>query len=134
MIGLDTNILIRYITQDDPDQSPRATRFIEENCSVKKPGFINHLVLCEIVWVLERCYRSARKDTLAVIEQILKTVQFEVQEPQIVWKALRIAQKNSADFSDCLISQINRTHECRTTITFDKAASKINGMHLLELL
>jgi len=107
MTGIDTNILVRYITQDDPQQSALATRFIEEKCSPECPGFINHIVLCELVWVLNRCYKTDRMQSLQVIEQLLRTAQFQIQEPQIVWKALKLAQKGKADFADFLISQIN---------------------------
>jgi len=131
MTGLDTNILLRYITQDDPLQSPAATRFIEEHCTPEAPGFVNHLVLCELVWVLRRCYQASQPDALAVIEQILRTEQLEVQQPQIVWKALRFTQRNAADFPDSLISQINQAHDCRTTLTFDQGAAVGEGMTLL---
>lgn len=132
MIGLDTNILVRYITQDDPVQSPAASQFIEKNCSADAPGFVNYLVLCELVWVLKRCYKVEQDQALKVIEQILKTVQLQVQEPQIVWKALRLARKNKADFADYLITQINSAHGCETTVTFDQAAAQISGTKLLK--
>jgi predicted nucleic-acid-binding protein len=65
MIGLDTNVLVRYVAQDDSLQSPIAAEFIETVCSEKHPGFINHIVLCETVWVLDRCYHTD-KDTIVV--------------------------------------------------------------------
>lgn len=132
MTGLDTNILVRYITQDDPQQSALATRFIEEKCSLEFPGFINHIVLCELVWVLNRCYKTDRMQSLQVIEQLLRTAQFQVQEPQIVWKALKLAQKGKADFADFLISQINLAHQCESTITFDGLAAEISHNTLLN--
>lgn len=131
MIGLDTNILVRYITQDDPDQAALATHFIEQNCSGKSPGFINHIVLCELVWVLKRCYKADQAQALQVIEQILRTVQLQVQEPQVVWKAVRLAQKGRADFADVLITQVNLAHNCEETVTFDTTAAEINGTNLL---
>ncbi len=131
MIGLDTNVLVRYITQDDPEQAALATRFIEHNCSGKSPGFINHIVVCELVWVLKRCYKADQGQSLRVIEQILCTVQLQVQDPQVVWKAVRLAQKGKADFADVLIAQVNMAHDCRETITFDAAAAETNGMNLV---
>lgn len=131
MTGLDTNILVRYITQDDPDQAALATRFIEESCSKQSPGFINHIVLCELVWVLRRCYKVEEQQAMQIIEHILRTVQFQVQDPQIVWKALNLTRRGKADFADCLISQINMAGGCDTTVTLDRAAAEINNITLL---
>ena len=131
MIGIDTNVLVRYITQDDPEQARIATNFIEEQCSRKIPGFINHIVLCELVWVLRRSYRVDREQILTVIDQILRTVQIQVQNPQVVWRALKLARTSEADFADCLIAGINGAADCSTTITFDQRAVEINGMKLM---
>jgi len=132
VIGLDTNVLVRYITQDDPDQARLVTNFLESRCSRKSPCFINHIVLCELVWVLRRCYQVGNKQALAIIEQILRTVQFQVQEPQVVWNALRMAKSGKADFPDCLISMINQSEGCKSTITLDQNAAKIKGMELIK--
>jgi predicted nucleic-acid-binding protein len=131
MTGLDTNVLVRYLAQDDPKQSPAASRFIEEQCSAEAPGFINHLVLCELVWVLKSCYAVGREQTLQVIEQILKTVQLRIQEPQLVWAALRQARDGKADFPDCLIGRINTSQGCQHTVTFDRVAADIENMILI---
>jgi len=131
MIGLDTNILVRYITQDDAVQANLATQYIEKNCSAESPGFINHIVLCELVWVLTRCYKADNNQALEVIEQLLRTVQLQIQEPQIAWAALRSAQKGKADFADFMIIQINRVSGCEETVTFDNGAAGINGATLL---
>jgi predicted nucleic-acid-binding protein len=134
MIGLDTNILARYIAQDDPVQSALATHFIEEKCTPESPGFINHIVLCELVWVLKRCYKSERFQALQVVEQLLRTIQLQVQEPQVAWKALRLALKGKADFADFLISQINLANDCEYTITLDSAAAEMKSNTLLTSL
>jgi predicted nucleic-acid-binding protein len=132
MIGLDTNVLIRYLAQDDPLQSPIAVNFIETVCSEKHPGFINHIVLCETVWVLDRCY-DIEKDTIVVIlEKILKTEQFTIQSVDRVWRALREFKKTAADFADCLLSQDNIGNRCEHTVTFDKKASISAGYRLLN--
>lgn len=72
--------------------------------------------------------------SLQVIEQLLRTAQFQVQEPQIVWKALKLAQKGKADFADFLISQIHLAHQCDTTITLDSLAAEISHNTLLSKL
>ena len=131
MIGIDTNVLVRYIVQDDPVQSAAASEFIENKCSKAVPGFVNHLVLCEVVWVLRRCYRVSDDRIAGVVRQILKTVQFKIQDTQTVWKALRVFEQGPADVADCLISEINRTHGCSETVTFDKDAGRTAGFLLL---
>ncbi len=132
MTGIDTNILIRYLTQDDPEQAKIATRFIEQDCTPDSPGFINHIVLCELVWVLNRCYKTDRQKALSVIEQIMRTIQFQVQDPPIVWKALEFAQNGTADFADYLGVQINQDKGCRQTFTFDQNSAKTAGATLLK--
>jgi predicted nucleic-acid-binding protein len=131
MIGLDTNVLVRYLAQDDPPQSALAVEFIENACSEKRPAFINHIVLCETVWVLDRCYH-VEKDTLAVIlGKILKTEQFKIQNIDMVWRALKEFKKSAADFADCLLGQNNLGNGCEYTVTFDKKASASVGYQLL---
>ena len=131
MIGLDTNVLVRYITQDDQFQAKEASRFIEENCSTERPGYVNHIVLCEIVWVLKRCYQTSRKEVLKVIEQILRTEQFRVQEPQVVWLALSEAKNGKADFADYLSVSINKEAGCEQMVTFDRGLKSAKGVTVL---
>lgn len=131
MIGLDTNVLVRYLAQDDPPQSALAEEFIENACSEKRPAFINHIVLCETVWVLDRCYH-VEKDTLAIIlGKILKTEQFKIQNIDMVWRALKEFKKSAVDFADCLLAQNNLGNGCEHTVTFDKKASASVGYQLL---
>ena len=132
MIGIDTNVLVRYIVQDDAVQSKAASDFIENECSKETPGFVDHLVICEVVWVLRRCYRVSNNQITRIIKQILKTAQFKIQDTQTVWKALRKFELGKADFADCLIAQINSTHGCSKTVTFDIEAAKTNGFFLLK--
>ncbi len=132
MIGIDTNVLVRYITQDDHVQSPLATKIIEKNCTRDTPGFINHIVICELVWVLKRCYKVSRKESMAVIEQILRTGQLQVYQPQVVWQALKETRSGTADFADYLNVRINKNIGCLETITFDKALGQTDGVRILE--
>ncbi len=134
MIGLDTNILVRYIVQDDKLQSEMATSFIEQKSSQDPIFFVNHIILCELVWVLRRCYNANKDAITQVIEQILKTSVFQVQSPQAVWTALKLYRNNRADFSDCLIGRINHENECRITVTLGKAAARLNEFSELSTL
>lgn len=131
MIGLDTNVLVRYIAQDDPTQSPRAERFIERECTANHPGFVSLVTLIEMVWVSETCYGTTRDEVAALLRRLLGTRQLLVQEAEIVWKALRNFEATKADFADCLVERLANAAGCAETVTFDKAAAKA-GMRLLK--
>lgn len=132
MIGLDTNVLVRYLVQDDFAQAKSATRLIEGTCTKDDPGFLNHLVLCETLWVLEGCYGQPKDTLVKTIEQILRVAQLRVDEPQVVWQALEDYRNNQADFADYLLSRINHSRTCSTTMTFDRQASKSPEFTLLK--
>jgi predicted nucleic-acid-binding protein len=130
VIGLDTNVLVRYLAQDNPRQAAKAIHLIERECSEARPGFIAAIVLAELVWVLESCYGSAKAEIVAVLQRILRTKQLVVQDVETVWKAVRLFETSKADFADCLIERIGGTYDCEYTATFDKGAADA-GMRLL---
>ena len=132
MIGIDTNILVRYITQDDELQSGIATEFIENYCSHGNTIFVNHLVICELVWVLKKCYKLSKPKTINVIQNILQISQFSIENAQVIWQALTDYKKGSADFADYVVGRTNIFNKCDETITFDKKASKSRGFTLLS--
>jgi len=131
LIGLDSNILIRYLVQDDVAQARKASRFIEESLSPESPGFINHISLCEIVWVLKRRYGVGKPALIDIIDGLLTTKQLVVENIEIAWRALRAFEAGSADFSDAMIACANQFHGCECTVTFDKKASKLDTVKLL---
>ncbi len=120
MIGLDTNVLIRYLAQDDPAQSKAAAVFIEKNCTKDQPGIINHIVLCETVWVLKKAYKYNKKIIIDVLKSILTVSEFEIPNRDIVDKAFEKYKEGKADFSDYLIGEINCYLKADYTVTFDK--------------
>ena len=130
MIGIDTNVLVRYIAQDDAVQSARATRLLEKECSPATPGFVGHVVLLELVWVSESCYNASRAEIAGIVRRILSIRQLIVEEAETAWKALRLFETSKADFADCLVAQVATAAGCSTVMTFDKAAAKA-GMTLL---
>ena len=130
MIGIDTNVLVRYIAQDDPTQSKRASRLIEHECSAASPGFISLIVLVELVWVSESCYDASHDEVTEIVRRILSTRQLVVQNAEIAWKALRLFESGKADFADYLVERIAAAAGCSGVVTFDKAAAK-TGMTLL---
>jgi len=127
MIGLDMNVLVRYLVQDDPGQSRKAMQVITKQCTRDDPGFINRIVLCELVWVLESAYGYSKDTIVAVLEKLLRTSQLKIEDVQAAWTAFRVYQKGKADFADCLLGTTNQLGGCDTTVTFDQAASKLEG-------
>ena len=131
MIGLDTNILIRYVVQDDEEQVLAATRLIESQCSEQSTGFISVVVLIELAWVLSAAYEYSKSVVAAVVAQILRTTEFTVEDGDIVWQALREFETGNADFADCLIAHRNHSSGCTTTYTFDRKAAR--GRHFTRV-
>jgi len=131
LIGLDTNVLIRYLVQDDKVQSAKATKFIEKKLSDKEPGFINYVVLIETAWVLESCYETNKQSIIKVIHQLASTKQIVLQNTEIVLKSLRLYESNNIDYADALLSTINIELGCATTISFDKKACKVHTFSLV---
>lgn len=131
MIGIDTNVLVRYIAQDDAAQSARATVFIEKECSVTAPGFVGLVVLVEVVWVSESIYGAAREEVADIVRRILSIKQLVVQDAETAWQALRLFESGKADFADCLVERSAIAAGCESVVTFDKQAAKA-GMTLLK--
>ena len=123
MIGIDSNVLIRYIVQDDPRQARAATRLIEGQCTADDPGFVSHIVVCELVWVLTSGYRYAKSEVVGVLEQLLRVAQLRVEDPQILWRTLEDFRGHRADFSDHLIGRLHAAQGCDRTVTFDRLAA-----------
>lgn len=130
MIGLDTNVLVRYVTQDDPVQSPKASELIE-SLTAFAPGFISLVSVVELVWVLQSCYQSAKGDVVTVLETLLRTRELTIEHAEIIWQALRRFNASTADFADCLIERCAHAAGCEYTATFDMNAAKAAGMKRL---
>ena len=131
MIGLDTNVIVRYLAQDDRAQSALATKLIEGTLTAEEPGFVSVVVLAEIVWVLESCYGVSRREIGELVERMLRVKQLRFQDADSAWQALRAFRAGKSDFADCLIERIGHARECDHTLTFDKLAANGAGMRLL---
>ena len=126
MIALDTNILVRYITQDDEVQSKASEELLAKYDGENLSIFINNTVLCELVWVLERGYKYSKEQIASTMRIIFSTTEFAFEHHNILWLALEDYENNKADFADCLIAQVNNHHGFKKTYTFDKSATMNN--------
>ena len=131
MTGLDTNVLVRYIMQDDAVQSPKATALIE-SLSSENPGYIAIVSVVELYWVLTSSYELSAQQAAQALEAILRTKQLLVERADQVMRALRVFGDGKADFADCLIERAAASAGCGKTMTFDVNASKHAGMTLLR--
>lgn len=130
MIGLDTNVLVRYIMQDDLKQSAKATTLIE-SLSTAEPGFVSLVSVVELVWVLASCFDLTREQITQALEALLRARQLVVDQADQVVRALRAFGSGSADFADCLIERTASSAGCDKTMTFDAAAARTAGMTLI---
>jgi predicted nucleic-acid-binding protein len=131
VIGLDTNVLARYIMQDDAKQSPLANKLVE-SLTVDAPGFIALVSVVELVWVLSSAYQLDRPQLAAVLEGLTRTKELIVERAEIIWQAVRVFRGTSADFADCLIERSAMSAGCDRTMTFDRGAAKNCGMTLIS--
>lgn len=131
MIGLDTNVLVRYLTQDDPAQFAKAAAFIDAASEREEQFLINTPVLCELVWVLAAVYDYSREEIAQALEQIFTTAQFEIERLDEARQALGDFRSSKADFSDALIGRINRSLGAKHTVTFDRGLKAVETFRLL---
>jgi predicted nucleic-acid-binding protein len=131
MIGLDTNVLVRYVAQDDSKQSPRATALVE-SLNEDNPGFISLVAIVELVWVIQGCYDATKDDTIAVLERLLRVKTLYVENAEVVLQAVRLYANANADFADCLIERSGNHALCAHTMTFDSKAAQTAGMQLIQ--
>ena len=130
MIGLDTNVLVRYIMQDDPKQARKASLLIE-SLTQAAPGYVPVVVVLELFWVLTKSYELSKEQASQALEMLLRTKELVVDRAEQVAGALRLYKSSTADFSDCLIERIAASAGCERTMTFDAKAAKLAGMTLV---
>ena len=124
MIGLDTNILVRFITRDDPELAAAATRLIERRCTAETPGYVYFPVLVELVWALRRVYCYEKTAVAEVIRKLLNAAEFIVEDSETVRLALQDYESGTADFADYLIGRAKRARGVAPTYTFDGRAAR----------
>jgi len=131
VIGVDTNVLIRYLAQDDPAQAAVANRFIA-GLSREQPGFVSSVVLAEVTWVLSRAYKAHRSDIATIVQGLLRAAELRVDNVEAAYRALsRYQASKTIAFSDALIMEIAALAGASETVTFDLKAARELGMRLL---
>jgi predicted nucleic-acid-binding protein len=131
MNGLDTNILIRYLTQDDPIQSPKAAEIIERRFTRERPGFVSLVTMAEVVWVLGSVYALADGEIAdTVVERMLQADTLVVQNEQQVFTAMISLRRGWGAFADALIGALGVWAGCESTLTFDKKALRLAGFEV----
>ena len=131
MIGLDTNVLVRFIVGDDPVQTSLARDLIE-GLSRARPGYLSLIVLAELHWVLRTRYAISRAQALQTFSDLLMLADVVVEQRELVIEAIGIAGRHRADLTDILISLQHELSGCDVTYTFDRNAAKLPRMRLLQ--
>jgi predicted nucleic-acid-binding protein len=132
MRGLDTNVLVRYLVADDARQTASAVRLVEQSRGTGDVLYISVVVLCELVWVLTRGYGHAKAEIVGVLELILRTKQFKLENDPLVRRSLDAFQAGRGDFADYLIGEICRQAGCEDCITFDRGLKGAAGFTVLR--
>jgi predicted nucleic-acid-binding protein len=132
VIGLDSNVLVRYVAQDEPRQAARATRLLESELTVEMPGFVSLVALAETTWVLESIYRADRPTLVRVVRGLLSASNIRVQDSEAVALAADDVESKTADFADALVARVARAHGCEHTVTFDRRAARQRGFQALD--
>ena len=120
MIALDTNVLVRYLMDDDEEQSPRARSFIESAADRRARMFVSHIVLCEMTWVLATAYRVPKIARVEALRDVIRTAQFVIEDPDLAARALHRYEHGRADFADYLIAERSTAAGCEHVATFDR--------------
>ena len=131
MIGLDTNILLRYLTQDDPVQSAKAAEILERRLTEKNPGFVSVVAMVETVWVLDRAYFLTAQEIATAIERLLQVEVLAIENEQEVFTAMVALKQGRGSFADALIAELGARVGCTRTLTFDRKATRLPGFELV---
>lgn len=124
MMALDTNLLVRLLTNDEPRQAARVQTWLETQASSEQPAYVDHVVLCELAWVLERSYGYPRNDVREALAALLEQPVLHVESPDMVQRALLLYGKGPADFSDYLLALRARAAGFGPVLTLDRRAAR----------
>lgn len=131
MIALDTNVLVRFLVQDDPLQAQLATKVIEQ-LTDDAQGFVSREVLIELVWVLERAYRLGRAEIAVALDGLLSATELDIEGSDAVAPALELYRNDGFGFADLMIAAAARRAGANELVTFDRKAARLPGVRLLS--
>ncbi|MGA7632303.1 MAG: type II toxin-antitoxin system VapC family toxin [Terriglobales bacterium] len=131
MIGLDTNVLIRYLAQDDPVQSAKATEILEHRLTPKNLGFVSVVAMVETVWVLDRAYGLTAQEIATAVERLLQVEVLAIENEQEVFTAMVALKQRRGSFADALIAELGARAGCTRTLTFGQRALRLPGFELV---
>ncbi len=134
MDSLDTNVLVRYFTNDDEVQSKIASELIVKYIGKEKSLFISNIVICELLWVLRRGYKYKKSQIIELLTLMFSGIEFEFENLELLWISVEEYKKYNSDFSDILIAKIANQRNCKTIFTFDLDASVISEFTYLTKL
>ena len=126
MLGIDTNVLVRFLVRDDPERFERARRLMKREVGSGEAVLISLLVLLETEWVLRSRYSVAKAEIVAALSALLDA-ELEFEDEPSVEEAVFTWKDSGAEFADCLIDARHRALGCRATATLDARASKLSG-------
>ncbi|HUP47886.1 MAG TPA: type II toxin-antitoxin system VapC family toxin [Thermoanaerobaculia bacterium] len=121
MIAVDTNVLIRYLVEDDPRQAAEAARLIEAAAGSGEQIFIPQIVLCELVWVLSFAYEIPRRQIVSILQQLRRSAGIVIESADAFQRALASFESGKGDLADYLIAEAAMEHGCSAVATFDRA-------------
>lgn len=130
MIALDTNLLARLLTNDDLRQAAKVAAWLRDHATPRSPAYVDHVVLCELAWVLERSYGYAREDVALALTAMLEHEQLKLESPALVREALALHAQGLADFSDYLLAARARAAGFAPVLTLDRKAAR-TATHVL---
>lgn len=130
MIGLDTNVVVRYLAQDDPVQSPKATQIFERRLTEREPGFISVVTMVETVWVLDTVYGLPAREIAQAVERMLQADTLLIQNEQEVFTATVALKSGRGTFAGALVGALSVWAGCGSTLTFDKKAGRFAGFEI----
>lgn len=131
MIAFDSNVLVRYLAQDDVQQARTASRLID-GLTPEAPGYISLVCLVETVWVLTRAYKASRQVISDTLQTLINASELIIENRSVTVLALATYKQSKADFADALIAHGASLAGCDATVTFDRLAATHAGMRLLK--
>ena len=131
MAALDTNVLVRYIVQDDAAQFAAAKRLISRCVGDGSTLFVPVTVVLELEWVLRSGFGFGKDDVLLTLSSLFSAAELVFESEQALEVALQLFRKGSADFADCLHVALATQAGEQPLWTFNKAAARISGARAL---